>query len=517
MSKAGGGPTRRSQRNLPSEKLEAKDLQQVTQDFASADLADIVLEEASQPKLRSSSHDSDGSKKSGDSESHIIGMATPGKRKFLGQTMGFELRTPEKLQFEGTEGETEELEVLKCVLTFGKERAPTIVPKGQGRHVSSHALLEEVLLSRLNGQDVEDAMDVVQQTVMEYVDEGSPRMRQFSQFIRQVKGDLKSKGIVSKDERKFIYEADKAIPRQAAETVSRLEEIIKSLPEGDATRETFNSALESAKATQQIAHQKSELVSPMETRNKTKKADLWAHQQAIINVTKAAMITLNHMEGIAFTGLVPKTSQELGAEGGKISSIMEKFRSGEIGVGRNSYAKVPKLISDLLDYPKDDIIRRSTEAGKDSAKIVEDFYQNLRRHEKLCYDSFECLGEIDSENRAGIRREFLKQILDSGWAQYLKQSGAEKNPKKVLERYELGLDLSHEGEIHLVTKSTSQESRHLKDVLKKPNLATDEIELHTNDKVVNAAAQKIGSFAKAVLQRRAEKAAREVKSKGGEL
>ena len=63
----------------------------------------------------------------------------------------------------------------------------------------------------------------------------------------------------------------------------------------------------------------------MKTRNKTKKADLWAHQQAIINVTKAAMITLNHMEGIAFTGLVPKTSQELGSEGGRISSIMEQF------------------------------------------------------------------------------------------------------------------------------------------------------------------------------------------------
>ena len=271
FTKAGGGPTRRSQRNLASEKLEAKDLQQVTEDFASANLGDVTLEEAAQPKLRSSSHDSDGSKKSGDSESHIIGMATPGKRKFLGQTMGFELRTPKTLQFQGAEGETEELEVLKCVLTFGKERAPTIVPKGQGRHVSSHALLEEVLLSKLNGQDVEDAMDVVQQTVTEYVDERSPGMRQFKQFIQQVKGDLKLKGIVSKEERKAIYDADKTIPQKAGETVLLLEGILGTLSEEDASREALNAALESAKATQQLAHQKSELVSQWKLETKPRK------------------------------------------------------------------------------------------------------------------------------------------------------------------------------------------------------------------------------------------------------
>ncbi len=255
----------------------------------------------------------------------------------------------------------------------------------------------------------------------------------------------------------------------------------------------------------------------METRNKIKKADLWAHQQAIINVTKAAMITLNHMEGIAFTGLVQKTAKDLGAEGGRISSIMEKFRNGEIGVGRNTYSRVPELILGLLDYPKDDIIQRSTEAGKDPTQTIKDFYQHLRRHEKLCYDSFECLGRISHEDKAEIRERFFKNILSSGWDEYLRQSGAEKNLKKALERYESGLDLSHEGKIHLVTKSTSQESRHLKDILKKPNLATNEIELHTNDKIIDAAAHKIGSFAKAVLKRREEKVAMAAEGKGGAL
>ncbi len=125
---------------------------------------DVILQSAAPAKSRSPSGESEESKNSGGSESHIFGMATPGKRKVLGQTMGFELRSPHRLAT-GTAGE--EADVLKCVLTFGKERAPTIMSKGQGRHVSSHALLEEVLLSRLQGQDVEDAMDVVQQTVLD--------------------------------------------------------------------------------------------------------------------------------------------------------------------------------------------------------------------------------------------------------------------------------------------------------------------------------------------------------------
>lgn len=97
----------------------------------------------------------------------------------------------------------------------------------------------------------------------------------------------------------------------------------------------FSSARESLHEIEKLynhTNQRSELVSPMESRNKTKKADLWAHQQAIINVTKAAMITLNHMEGIAFTGLHPRTAQELGAEGANTANIMRKFRNGEIGM-----------------------------------------------------------------------------------------------------------------------------------------------------------------------------------------
>lgn len=477
----------------------------------STNVDDIAIE---LNKPRSSSHDSHNSKesgKSGGSQSHIIGMATPGKRKFLGQTMGFELRTPKKLQFEGAEGENEELEVLKCVLTFGKERAPTIVPKGQGRHVSSHALLEEVLLSRLHGQDVEDAMDIVQNTVKEYVDQSSPGMQQFNQFVDKVKLDLKSKGIVSKNERKSIYDADRIIPKKASETVLRLEEILSSLPAGDSSIEALNAALESARTTEQIANQRSELISPMESRNKTKKADLWAHQQAIINVTKAAMITLNHMEGIAFTGLSPRTSQQLGAEGANTANIMRKFRNGEIGDEEQPYSKVPELMLGLLDYPKEDIITRSRNVGKIPTKIVEDFYHHLRRHEKLCYDSFESLSAIDSEERTKIRKALLEQVLDSGWGEYLKKYGSEKNPNKILERYELGLHLSNE-RVDLVTKSASQESKHLKSVLNQSDIATKEMTIHTNDEVI--AARKIeGQFAKMILKRRTEG----VENKGGEL
>ncbi len=130
------------------------------------------------------------------------------------------------------------------------------------------------------------------------MDESSLGAQQFNQFVVQVKNDLKSKGIVSKDDRKAIYDVDETIPQRSSEIVAHLTSALDLLPDGDA-KTAISEALKSARETHQLAAQRNELISPMETRNKTKRADLWAYQQAIINVTKAAMITLNHIDGMA--------------------------------------------------------------------------------------------------------------------------------------------------------------------------------------------------------------------------
>ena len=79
-----------------------------------------------------SGNKSDG-EKSAKSDQYYMGFPTPRKSKFLNQTISFEMR----------EGASEH--ETRCVLVFGSDRAPTGAKKGQGRHVSSSALLIEVI------------------------------------------------------------------------------------------------------------------------------------------------------------------------------------------------------------------------------------------------------------------------------------------------------------------------------------------------------------------------------------
>ena len=142
---------------------------------------------------QSSSSDSNGPNISRSSENYIFGMATPGRRKIPGQIVEFELRSPTAIEIEDTKGGIQESAMIKCVLKFGKDRASTVIPRGQGRHVSSHALLQEVLISRLDGCDVEVAIDILYDTVLQYADGNSKGTEQFVEFVLKVKKIWKSR------------------------------------------------------------------------------------------------------------------------------------------------------------------------------------------------------------------------------------------------------------------------------------------------------------------------------------
>jgi hypothetical protein len=376
------------------------------------DLAEKIISQNQEEQERSRSG-SGGS--SGHSAQFNMGFSTPLKSKFLGQTIDFDLR-------EGTQ-ENE----VRCVLVFGKDRAPTIVKGAQGRHVSSSALFIEAIKSRTDGLDIEEAIDEVVNLVSEYGEESSKGMIQFKKFVEQRKDKLISEKVLSKQDREKLYKLE-------------TEEIKKLSVSIDLARKASQTQLlQELEAIKQSMEERHGILSPIENRNKIKKCDLWAYQGCLIDVIKAAIVTLNMMENSAFEGLTQKTRSELASEGGVTGAIVKKYRSEDIGVTIDT-SKIAQDMAKLFDYPVDDIIEKSRAEKKDKSVIIEDFYQAARRHEKLFYDSFKCIRDLPEKNILAIRQAFFSQILRTGWEKKLPKLGDKVTAKQRFSRYSSGLD-----------------------------------------------------------------------------
>ena len=389
---------------------------------------------------------------SGGSSAHSaqfnMGFSTPLKSKFLGQTIDFDLR-------EGTQ-ENE----VRCVLVFGKDRAPTIVKGAQGRHVSSSALFIEAIKSHTDGLDIEEAIDKVVKLVLEYGQDGSQGMVQFNQFVEQRKNKLKSEGVLSQEDREAVYNYEQKQTKQ----LKALIDLVNQMPQPE--------LLQSLQEMQKLLEAKQEILSPLENRNKIKKCDLWAYQGCLIDIIKAAIVTLNMMENSAFEGLVQKTRQELASEGGTTSAIVSKYRSGNIGDTVDA-SKIAKDMVKLFDYPVDDIIKKSRDEKKINSVIVEDFYQALRRHEKLFYDSFKCVRDLSKEDIITVGRSFFAEVLNTGWQNELKQLG--DKTKNKIEKYSSGLVYQNESLV-LKTKFNVNNSPLLEKAIKSgAEISDDEI------------------------------------------
>ncbi len=108
----------------------------------------------------------------------------------------------------------------------------------------------------------------------------------------------------------------------------------------------------------------------------------------------------------------------------------------------------------LLNYPVDDIKDKAEKDDKTNDEIIEEFYQTLRIHEKLCYDSFASLKELSQDRKTEVRRKFLRHILNQGWKKFLNQDDMEgelENDER-LEKYDVGIKL--ENNIHKLTKQS---------------------------------------------------------------
>jgi hypothetical protein len=380
------------------------------------------------------------SESSAKSETHKISPDTPNKVTLLKQqTISFEL-LPEK---DPNTGE-HLIDGFRCVLNFGKERPPTIVPKSQGRHVSSYALFIETIQSRLEGKDIEEAIDMVEEIILEYIDESAKCVEQFKEYTQNRKLALKLTGIISKEDRKEIYQIEETkIPDEIAALKNNLETGLRHLDQNPHVKQHIEEALKRLLSIVELRNQKDEILPPLEMRNKVKRADLWKYQQCLVDTIKAGMVVLNRMDGVAFTGIEKKTPVELGSEGQGASVAMASLR--KIDPGHASTENIVSQMIKLFDYPLEDIKTKARGDQKSDQDVVGEFYQVLRRHEKFCYDSFSGFRNLGETDRSQIRIRFLTEILkqEGGeWEKFLDNNDkSNKNLTSKLKRYKSGIEL----------------------------------------------------------------------------
>ena len=153
---------------------------------------------------------------------------------------------------------------------------------------------------------------------------------------------------------------------------------------------------------------------------------------------------------------------------------MGKYRS----LGPEEYINPSEIAQDmnkLFDYPVNDIITRAREENKTDAKIVEDFYQSARRHEKYFFDSFQVLNNLSEEDKTSIRAEFLTKILiNQGWMSKINELQHSSLTQEDIEyKYCQGI-IKEEGKYKLVTKFNVDESPLLKAALEKGGTIQDQ-------------------------------------------
>jgi hypothetical protein len=333
---------------------------------------------------------------------------------------------------------------LDVYLILAKKDLQLIVAKSQGRHVSSYALFIETIQFRLEDMDIEEAINMVEEIVLEYVDENAECIKQFQEYVKNRKLALKLSGVISKEDRKEIYQIEETkIPDRIKELERNLKLSLQHCEQNPDAKKHIEEALKDLSSIIELRDQKDEIISSLEMRNKVKRADLWKYQQCLVDTIKAGMVVLNRMEGVAFTGIEKKTAAELGSEGRAASDAMASLR--KIDPNQVDIEDIVSQMMKLFDYPFKDIKAKAEEDKKSDQDVVEEFYQALRRHEKLCYDSFSGFRDLDKTNINQIRRRFLKDILDQEneeWSNFLdNHDKSNKALKLKLAKYSGGIEI----------------------------------------------------------------------------
>lgn len=314
----------------------------------------------------------------------------------LSQTLGFGVnRQNGKVEFE---------------VEFGVQRPGGV----QDRHISAYMMMLEVFKSRLTGMEVEDAIEVIPEIVGEYLVEDSPGMKQFLDYSRQQKDLLALQGVLSKDDRKQVYDIECATLSYLQNYTHFLEERLKSENE----KVTKNSGLvefleeDLKNHTDLLAQEeeKREIVSPMDSRNKYKEADLWKYQECFSSTLKAAVVTMNKMEMVSFKG--EETAVDRGKQGVDIKNAAARLR--DKGNWEEAFIDIRQNINDIItffDYPKSEV-KKLSEDMVDPEQVSRLF----NRHMKLTYDSFDGLRDMDQSKISNIMRgSFSKFKEKQGW------------------------------------------------------------------------------------------------------
>lgn len=317
----------------------------------------------------------------------------------LSQTLGFGInRQNGKVEFE---------------VEFGTQRPGGV----QDRHISAYMLMLEVFKSRLTGMEVENAIEAIPEIVKEYI-EDSPGMRQFLDYARQQQDLLAMQGVLTKEERKQVYEIECATLGYLQTYAHSLEERLKDENSKPIRNSDLVEFLEkSLKDHQDILTQekeKWEIISPMDARNKYKEADLWKYQECFANTLKAAVVTMNKMEMVSFAG--QETASDRGTQGQAIKEAAARLRDRSSWEGE--FVDLEQNTTDIItlfDYPKPEIdILPKDRIDRTALHVVNKLFN---RHMKLIYDSFDGLRRLDTETLTKVMSDSFDSFKEGqGWS-----------------------------------------------------------------------------------------------------
>ena len=318
----------------------------------------------------------------------------------LSQTLGFGInRQNGKVEFE---------------VEFGTQR-----PGGsQDRHISAYVLILEIFKSRLNGLEVESAIDIIPEIVNEYILDDSPGMKQFLSYAKQQQDLLAMQGVLTKEERSRVYEIE-------CERLKYLQTYTRSLEERleiEKAKSTDNTSLIRSLEWDLKEHQdiiakeleKDTIISAMDARNKYKEADLWKYQECLVNTLKAAVVTMNKMEITSFKG--KESAYDMGNQGQAIKESISRLRSEDSWERKPLDSKQNSTdITKLLDYPRDEIeALPKDDIDMTTPEVVSKIFN---RHIKYIYDSFEGFRNLSqNDSKALMQQSFANFRKGQGWS-----------------------------------------------------------------------------------------------------
>jgi len=309
----------------------------------------------------------------------------------------------------------------KLLLKIGDERPDTTILKGQGRHVSAYVLYREAMINRINGQDVESVGELLKDFLAEYIETGGA-LNQFAVYMK-LHQDKSGETKFDKEERKAIYQAEKETKEFLAEDLPP-ELQISELP---ANVQEFLAKLQSVKERWAAVQ-----TQPMERRNQLKQGNIFSYQIPIIEAMKGVLTIFNKMEQGAFedkrTLSAEQRQREGSSQGGKLSGMVIRIRSGYLDEdGVVDTDKMQEHLYNTFDYPYDEISKQF-DPKTNPFDVDKHFYQVVRRHIKLFFDTIPKDKPLNDKNRAFVCMTFLQDVLEKGkWYQLLsigKRGGA---------------------------------------------------------------------------------------------